>query len=203
MSKLKFWLTSTRIKLGVFFRPLFRLVTQIREAKERPRRRSYARLTSDEGNSKVFFVRFFSMCMYFMGWRLMRNKPLTEVWSLFFLCSPNFWSSSNHNDEAATMALNRRLHMHARFNSFVHLLVFVRKTTRKVMIKSWRFWDETQTFSRERSNSKRARTKFKLIGKLKMLRKFLKTITEGLAFLARSLSLFLHIYSLSYAKQEK
>ena len=173
MSKLKFWLTSTRIKLGVFFRPLFRLVTQIREAKERPRRRSYARLTSDEGNSKVFFVRFFSMCMYFMGWRLMRNKPLTEVWSLFFLCFPNFWSSSNHNDEAATMALNRRLHMHARFNSFVHLLVFVRKTTRKVMIKSWRFWDETQTFSRERSNSKRARTKFKLIGKLK-IGKFLK-----------------------------
>ena len=129
MSKLKFWLTSTRIKLGVFFRPLFRLVRQIREAKERPRRRSYARLTSDEGNSKVFFVSFFSMCMYFMGWRLMRNKPLTEeVWSLFFLCFPNFWSSSNHNDEAATMALNRRLHMHARFNSFVHLLVFVRKS---------------------------------------------------------------------------
>ena len=172
MSKLKFWLTSTRIKLGVFFRPLFWLVTQIREAKRRPRRRSYARLTSDEGNSKVFFVRFFSMCMYFMGWRLMSNKPLTEkVWSLFF-CFPNFWSSSNHSDEAATMALNRRLHMHALFNSFVHLLVFARKTTTKVMIKNWRFWDETQTFSRERSNSKRARTKFKLIGKFKMLRKF-------------------------------
>ena len=36
---------------------------------------------------------------------------------------------------ATTAAHNRRLHMHARFNSFVHLFASERKTTRKVMIK--------------------------------------------------------------------
>ena len=117
MSKLKFWLTSTRIKLGVFFRPLFRLVTQIREAKERPRRRSYARLTSDEGNSKVFLVRFFSMCMYFMGWRLMRNKPLTEVWSLFFYVFPTFGA------QAITMTRQQQWHLTEGFTCTLALIL--------------------------------------------------------------------------------
>ena len=54
-----------------------------------------------------------------------------------------------------------------------HLFAFVRKTTRKVIIKNSRIWDGTETFSHQISNSKRARTKFKLKGKsIKMLRKF-------------------------------
>ena len=120
---------------------------------------------------------------------------------IFFNVFPTFGAQAM--TMAATMALNRRLHMHARFNSFLFLLVFLRKTTRKVMIKNWRFWDETQTCSRERSNSKRARTKFKLIGKFKRLRKFLKTITEGLAFLARSLSFFFVHWFIRFCMQNK
>ena len=55
----------------------------------------------------------------------------------------------------------------------LHLFAFVRKTTRKVIIKNSRFWDGTETFSLQISNSKRAGTKFKLKGKsVKMLRKF-------------------------------
>ena len=50
----------------------------------------------------------------------------------------------------------------------------------------------TQIFSHVISNSKRARTKFKLIGKFKMLRKF----KHQRAFPARSRWFFLHIYSL-------
>ena len=43
-----------------------------------------------------FSVRFFSMCMYFVGCRSMKNKLLTErVWNLF-PCFSNFWSTSNH-----------------------------------------------------------------------------------------------------------
>ena len=112
------------------------------------------------------------------------NEKQTAYGRSLFYVFPTFGAQ-------ATMALNNRR-------------LFVRKTTRKVMIKNSRFLDETQTFSRERSNSKRARSKFKLIGKFKMLRKFLKTVTEGLAFLARSLVFFTFAHLFAFVwKQEK
>ena len=49
----------------------------------------------------------------------------------------------------------------------------------------------TQTFSHVISNSKRARSKLKLIGKSKMLRK----IKQKKAFPARSLSFFAHLFA--------
>ena len=86
---------------------------------------------------------------------------------------------------ATTIAPNKRLYTHARFYFFAHLSAFVRK-------KIWQCDNQkfkvlrTQTFNRITSNSKRARTKFKLIGKFKMLRK----LKQQKAFPARSLSFF-------------
>ena len=85
---------------------------------------------------------------------------------------------------AATVAPNRRLHMHARFYFFAHLFAFVCKKIQECDNQELKIL-RTQTFSHVISNSKRARTKFKLIGKLKMLGKLKK---QQKAFPARSLS---------------
>ena len=84
---------------------------------------------------------------------------------------------------ATTMAPNERLYMHARFYFFAHLSAFVRKKIRECDNQKFKVL-RTQTFNRITSNSKRARTKFKLIGKFKMLRK----LKQQKAFPARSLS---------------
>jgi len=66
----------------------------------------------------------------------MKNKPLTEeVSDLFPYVFPTFGAQAITMTTATTAARNRRLHMHARFNSFVNLFASERKTTRKVMIK--------------------------------------------------------------------
>ena len=137
------------------------------------------------------------MCMYFVGCRLTQNKLLTEKdWNLF----PMFFQLLEHKQSqmktATTMAPNKRLYMHARFYFFAHLSAFVRK-------KIWECHNQkfkvlrTQTFNRITSNSKRARTKFKLIGKFKfkMLRKF----KQQKAFPARSL----HLFAFVCKQQEK
>ena len=86
---------------------------------------------------------------------------------------------------AITMAPNKRLYTHARFYFFAHLSAFVRKKIRECDNQKFKVL-RTQTFNRITSNSKRARTKFKLIGKFKMLRK----LKQQKAFPARSLSFF-------------
>ena len=95
---------------------------------------------------------------------------------------------------ATTMAPNERLYMHARFYFFAHLSAFVRKKIRECDNQKFKVL-RTQTFNRITSNSKRARTEFKLIGKFKMLRKF----KQQKAFPARSL----HLFAFVCKQQEK
>ena len=95
---------------------------------------------------------------------------------------------------ATTMAANKRLYMHARFYFFAHLSAFVRKKIRECDNQKFKVL-RTQTFNRITSNSKRARTKFKLIGKFKMLRK----LKQQKAFPARSL----HLFAFVCKQQEK
>ena len=144
MCKLKFLLTSTRIKLVVFFRPLFWLVTQSREAKKRPRRRSHASEAWDLEHRDVFSVRFFFYVHVFCG--IPFNAKQTSYWKrLKFVpsCFFNFWSTTESQMKTATtMAPNKRLYMHARFYSFAHLSAFVRKKKyENVIIRSSRFWE--------------------------------------------------------------
>ena len=88
---------------------------------------------------------------------------------------------------ATTMAPNKRLQI-ARSLSF--FCTFIRFCMQKKESNNQKFKIlRTQTFSRVISNSKRARTKFKLIGKFKILRK----LKQHKAFLARSLSFFAHL----------
>ena len=142
MCKLKFWLTTTRIKLGVFFRPLFRLLTQSREAQKRPWRRSHASLTSDLEHSKVLSVRVFFYVHVFCGMPF--NEKQTAYWkSLKFisLCFSNFWSSSNHKwRRQQQWHLTKGFKLHARFHFFAHLFAFVCKK-KNVIIRSSRFWE--------------------------------------------------------------
>ena len=121
MSKLKFWLTTTRIKLGsLFCRPLFRLVTQSREAKKRPRRRSHASLTSDLECSGFFFFYVHVFCgMSFNEKQTARWKSLTFI----PICFSNFWSSSNHNDDGNN---NGTLHKASHARSFSFFCTFIR-----------------------------------------------------------------------------
>ena len=84
---------------------------------------------------------------------------------------------------AATVAPNRRLHMHARFYFFAHLFALYAKKIQEGDNQKLKVL-RTQTLSHVISNSKSARTKFKLIGKFKMLRK----LKQQKAFPARSLS---------------
>ena len=84
---------------------------------------------------------------------------------------------------AATVAPNRRLHMHARFYFFAHLFALYAKKIQEGDNQKLKVL-RTQTLSHVISNSKSARTKFKLIGKFKMLRK----LKQQKAFPACSLS---------------
>ena len=124
------------------------------------------------------------MCMYFVGCRLMKNKPLTESLEI---CSLMFFLLLEHKQSqmktAATVAPNKRLHMHARFYFFAHLFAFVCKKIQDSDNQKFKVL-RTETFSHVISNPKSARTKFKLIGKFKMLRK----LKQQKAFPARSLS---------------
>ena len=85
---------------------------------------------------------------------------------------------------AATVAPNKRLHMHARFYFLrIYSLFYAKKKKQECGNQKLKVL-RTQTFSHVIANSKRARTKFKLIGKFKMLRK----LKQQKAFPARSLS---------------
>ena len=73
-------ITAIGIKLGVFFSGRYLGSSRkVVKPKKRPRRRSHASLTSDlERRDVSFLLGFSSMCMYFVGCLLMKNKPLTE-----------------------------------------------------------------------------------------------------------------------------
>ena len=115
---------------SLFFRPLFRLVTQSHEAKKRPRRRSHASLTSDlEYNDVFFLLGFFFYVHVFCGMPF--NEKQTAYWkSMKFisLCFSNFWSSSNHKwRRQLQWHLTKGFKLHARFHFFAHLFAFVCK----------------------------------------------------------------------------
>ena len=86
---------------------------------------------------------------------------------------------------ATAMAPNKRLRMYARFNFLDFYSLLYAKKKQKCNNQKFKVL-RTQIFSHVISNSKRARTKFKLIGKLKMLRK----LKHQKAFPACSLSFF-------------
>ena len=113
------------------------------------------------------------------------NEKQTAYWkSLKFisLCFSNFWSSSKSQwRRQQQWYLIKGFKLHACFHFFAHLFAFVCKKQKFKVLRA-------QTFSHVISNSKRARTKFKLIGKFKMLRK----LKQQKVFPARSLSCFTH-----------
>ena len=141
---------------SLFLRPLFRFVTQSREAKKRPRRRSHASLTSVLQYSDVFFVRFFSMCMYFVGCRLMKNKLLTErVWNLFPYVFPTFGAQAITNEDGSNSGTKQKA-SHARSLSFfAHLFAFVCKKIQDSDNQKFKVL-RTETLSHVISNSKSA-----------------------------------------------
>ena len=142
-----------------------------------------------------FLLGFFSMCMYFVGCRLTQNKLLTEkVWNLFPYVSSTFGAQAITNKDGNNNAPNKRLYMHACFYFFALLSAFVRKKIRECDNQKFKVL-RTQTFNRITSNSKRARTKFKLMGKFKTLRK----LKQQKAFPARSL----HLFAFVCKQQEK
>ena len=126
-----------------FFRPLFWLVTQSREAKKRPRRRSHASLTWDLEHSDVFAVRFLFYVHVFCGMPF--NAKQTAYWkSLKFvpLCFFNFWSTSNHK-----WRRQQQWHLTKGFICtlafiFLHIypLLYAKKYE-NVIIRSSRFWE--------------------------------------------------------------
>ena len=143
-----------------------------------------------------FLLGFFSMCMYFVGYRLMQNKPLTEKdWNLFPHVFSTFGAQLNHK-------WRRQQQWHLT-KDFICTLAFIllhiypllyEEKIRECDNQKFKVL-RTQTFNRITSNSKRARTKFKLIGKFKMLRKF----KQQKAFPARSL----HLFAFVCKQQEK
>ena len=124
------------------------------------------------------------MCMYFVGCRLMKNKLLTEnVWNLFPYVFPTFGAQAITNEDGSNSGTKQKA-SHARSLSFfAHLFTFVCKKIQDSDNQKFTVL-RTETFSHVISNSKSARTKFKLIGKFKMLRK----LKQQKAFPARSLS---------------
>ena len=112
----------------------------------------------------------------------MKNKSLTEKSEIYSLMLLELKQSQMKT--ATTIAPNKRLHIYARFNflDFYSLLYAKNQECNNQKFRVLR----TQIFSHVISNSKRARTKFKLIGKLKMLRK----LKHQKAFPACSLSFF-------------
>ena len=121
------------------------------------------------------------MCMYFVGCRSMKNKLLTErVWNLF-PCFSNFWSTSNHK-----WRRQQQWHLTEGFICTLAFIYFLRMYSLLYAKKIQECDNQKLKVLRTYviSNSKRARTKFKLIGKFKMLRK----LKQQKAFPARSLS---------------
>ena len=121
------------------------------------------------------------MCMYFVGCRSMKNKLLTErVWNLF-PCFSNFWSTSNHK-----WRRQQQWHLTEGFICTLAFIYFLRMYSLLYAKKIQECDNQKLKVLRTHviSNSKRARTKFKLIGKFKMLRK----LKQQKAFPARSLS---------------
>ena len=114
---------------SLFFRPFFRLDTQSREAKKTAAKKITRKFDIGLKSIVVFFLLgFFSLCMYFVGCRLMKNKPLTEkVWRLFPYVFPSFEHKQSQMKTATTVAPNKRLHIHACFHFFAHLFAFVCK----------------------------------------------------------------------------
>ena len=115
--------------------------------------------------------------------------PLNEIqiayWKSLKLIPLCFWSSSNHK-----WRRQQQWHQTKGFTCTLALIVwtFIRFCMQKNQeCNNQKFKVlRTQIFSHVISNSKRARAKFKLIGKFQMLRK----LKHQKAFLARSLSLF-------------
>ena len=130
MSKLKFWLTTTRIKLGSLFFGRY-LGSSRKVVKPKNDREEDASLTSDLERSRFFFFYVHVFCgMSFNEKQTARWKSLTFI----PICFSNFWSSSNHNDDGNN---NGTLHKasHARsFSFFAHLFAFLCKTTRNLII---------------------------------------------------------------------
>ena len=119
--------------------------------------------------------------------RMPFNEKQTAYWkSLKFirLCCSNFWSTSNHK-----WRRQQQWHLTEGFIctlAFIFLRIYSLLYAKKIQdCDNQKFKVlRTQTFSHVISNSKSARTKFKLIGKFKMLRK----LKQQKAFPARSLS---------------
>ena len=143
-----------------------------------------------------FSVRFLFYVHVFCGMPF--NAKQTSYWKrLKFVpsCVFNFWSTSNHKW--------RRQQQWQLTKDFICTLAFILLRIYPLLYeKKIRECDNqkfkvlrTQTFNRITSNSKRARTKFKLIGKFKILRKF----KQQKAFPARSL----HLFAFVCKQQEK
>ena len=138
----------------------------------------------------MFSVRFSFLCSCFLWdavkWQINRLLKTSEIYSLILL-----ELKQSQMKTATAMAPNKRLRMYARFNFLDFYSLLYAKKKQKCNNQKFKVL-RTQIFSHVISNSKRARTKFKLIGKFKMLRKF----KHQRAFPARSRWFFLHIYSL-------
>ena len=184
---------------SLFFRPLFRLVTQSREAKKRPRRRSHASLTSDlEYNDVFFLLGFFFYVHVFCGMPF--NEKQTAYWkSLKFvpLCFSNFWSTSNHK-----WRRQQQWHLTKGFTCTLALIVwtfirFCMQVNKNVIIRSLRF---------ENTNIYPCNIYFKTRAyKVQIQRQIYNAVkiktTEG--FPSSLAFIFLHIYLLLYTKQQE
>ena len=119
--------------LESFFRPLFRLVPQRREAQKRPWRRSHASLTSDLEHSKVFLLLFFlCACILWdaVKWKTSRFLKNSEIYSLLFYELLELKQSQMKT--ATTMAPNKRLQI-ARSLSF--FCTFIRVCMEKTEVQ--------------------------------------------------------------------
>ena len=183
---------------SLFFRPLFRLVTQSHEAKKRPRRRSHASLTSDlEYNDVFFLLGFFFYVHVFCGMPF--NEKQTAYWkSLKFvpLCFSNFWSTSNHK-----WRRQQQWHLTKGFTCTLALIVwtfirFCMQVNKNVIIRSLRF---------ENTNIYPCSIYFKTRAyKVQINRQIYNAVkiktTEG--FPSSLAFIFLHIYLLLYSNKK-
>ena len=200
MCKLKFLLTATCIKLGVFFFGRYLgLSRKVVKPKKRPRRRSHASLTSDlEDNDVFFLLGFFFYVHVFCGMPF--NEKQTAYWkSLKFvpLCFSNFWSTSNHK-----WRREQQWHLTKGFTCTLALIVwtfirFCMQVNKNVIIRSLRF---------ENTNIYPCNIYFKTRAyKVQIQRQIYNAVkikaTEG--FPSSLAFIFLHIYLLLYAKQQE
>ena len=192
----KFLLTSTRIKLGVFFLAVI-LARHAKSWGQKTAAKKITRKWDMEFRAQwCFFCEVFFYVHVFCGMPF--NAKQTAYWkSLKFVpsCFFNFWSTSNHKwRRQQQWHLTKDFICTLAFIFFAHLSAFLRKKIRECDNQKFKVL-RTQTFNRITSNSKRARTKFKLMGKFKMLRK----LKQQRAFPARSL----HLFAFVCKQQEK